>query len=342
MDRPRTLDGRRPDRSWDVASAVLLLALAVLMGSTFRDYGVTADEGVQQRYGRRIVRWYATLGGDRSATEKSNLYLYGGAFELAAQAVQRVSPLGVYESRHLANATFGLAGIVAAWGLGRCLAGAAAGFASALFLALTPGYYGHVFANPKDVPFAALYTAAAWAILRAAERDRLRPLSGRVALAGVAVGLRPACASTASCWSAFAALLWGASGWTEVAASCHPGARPSSSASPSRCCCVVAWAVMLACWPWAQVAPSASCPRAADVLRFRRQSRPVRRRESRRARCRARYVPKLFALTLPEFYPVACALGVFEPLRAGGFAARRPDAVGPARRLGGGAGRAAR
>ncbi len=138
------------------------------MGSTFRDYGVTADEGVQQRYGRRIVRWYATLGGDRSATERNNLYLYGGAFELAAQAVQRVSPLGVYESRHLANATFGLAGIVAAWGLGRLLCGPAAGFASALFLALTPVYYGHCFANPKDVPFAAFYAAAAWAILRAA------------------------------------------------------------------------------------------------------------------------------------------------------------------------------
>jgi hypothetical protein len=322
VGRPRTLDGRRPDRSWDLASAVLL-------GSTFRDYGVTADEGVQQRYGRRIVRWYATLGGDRSATEKSNLYLYGGAFELAAQAVQRVSPLGVYENRHLANATFGLAGIVAAWGLGRCLAGAAAGFASALFLALTPGYYGHVFANPKDVPFAALYTAAAWSIL-SAERDRLRPLSWRVVLAGAAVGLAAGVRVNGLVLAGFAALLWAATGWTErrgLVPSRHEALRLGLSLAVL---CAVAWAVMLACWPWAQLAPLRHPVRAlAQFSDFAGNPVLFDGEIVASSSLPRTYVAKLFALTLPEFYLAAFALGAAS-LAAGGFAVagtRRVKAV---------------
>src|SRR5512132_3377102 len=157
MRPPGPPEGRGRARAWDACSAVLLVVLLALVATTFLDYGITADEGVQQRYGRRIVRWYATLGHDRAATEANNLFLYGGAFELVVQAAEAFSPLGVYDTRHLVNALFGVAGIAGAWGLGRLLGGPPAGFLSALFLALTPGYYGHCFANPKDIPFAALY-----------------------------------------------------------------------------------------------------------------------------------------------------------------------------------------
>jgi hypothetical protein len=313
---------------WDAATAGLLLALAVLMSATVLDYGVTADEGVQQRYGRRVVRWYLTLGGDRSATEKNNLFLYGGAFELAAQAVQRVSPLGVYDSRHIANAGFGLGGIVAAWGLGRLLGGPAAGFASALFLALTPVYYGHCFANPKDVPFAAFYAAAAWAILRAAG-DRLRPFSGRVALAGVAVGLTAGVRVNGIVLVAFAGLLWGASGWAE-GRGFLPSRRETFRMGLSLAVLlVVAWAVMLACWPWAQVEPLRH-PLLALRTFSDFQGNPVLfEGEGVASTALPRhYVPKLFALTLPEFYAVAGALGIFG-LFAGGLShgARRRRAA---------------
>jgi hypothetical protein len=302
---------RRPDRTWDMASAGLLLAVAVVMGSTVLDYGITADEGVQQRYGRRLVRWYTTLGHDRSATERNNLYLYGGAFELAAQAAEKVSPLGVYESRHLANAAVGFAGIVAAWGLGRCLAGSAAGFGAALFLSLTPGYYGHAFANPKDIPFATLYAAAAWSIL-SASKARLRPASGRVVLAGALVGLAAGVRVNGMVLVPFAAILWAATGWAE-------GRRLASSRGEAvrlglslLVVLIVAWTVMLGCWPWAQLSPLANPVRGLRAFSdFQGIAVFFDGELFASTHLPRSYVPKLLALTLPEFYFVAFALGTF-------------------------------
>jgi hypothetical protein len=288
---------------------VLLVVLVVLMGSTFLDYGVTADEGVQHRYGRRIVRWYATLGVDTSATEANNLFLYGGAFELAAQAVERVSPFGIYDTRHLVNAAFGLGGVVAAYGLARLLAGAAAGFLAALFLALTPMYYGHCFANPKDIPFAALYVFAAWSIVWATD-DRLRLPTPRVVLAGVAVGLAAGVRVNGMVLVGFAALLWGASAWAE-GRGFFPSRREAFRVGLSLAVLLtVAWIVMLACWPWAQVDAFRNPFRAmmafadfhGNPVLF--EGRGVASDDLPR-----HYVPKLFALTLPEFYLPAFGLG---------------------------------
>src|SRR5204863_23391 len=52
---------------WRAVSAALVVALAGVMLATVLDYGMTGDEGVQHRYARRVLRWYATLGADRSA-----------------------------------------------------------------------------------------------------------------------------------------------------------------------------------------------------------------------------------------------------------------------------------
>src|SRR5262249_39739558 len=151
-------------------------------------YGITWDEGMHNRYGRRVVRWYTSLGGDTGATDPNGLYFYGGLFELAAYGAERVSPLGLYETRHLVNVLFRFVGFVAAWGLGAHLGGPAAGFLSAFFLALTPAFYGHAFANPKDIPLASLFALAAWVALRASERGLA--LGWREALpSGVAIGL---------------------------------------------------------------------------------------------------------------------------------------------------------
>jgi hypothetical protein len=313
---PGLHEGPGPDRCWNAASAALLLVLVVLMGSTFRDYGVTADEGVQHRYGRRIARWYTTLGADRSATDtNNNLFLYGGAFELAAQAVERASPLGVYDTRHLVNVAFGLAGILAAWGQARFLGGAAAGFLSAFFLSLTPSYYGHCFANPKDIPFAALYALAAWAILRAAD-DRQRPVSPRIVVAGVAVGLAAGVRVNGLALVGFAGLLWGASGWTE-----GRGVLPSRREAlriglTLAVLLAIAWVVMLACWPWAQLDPLGNPLRALGAFSDF-QGNPVLFEGAGvpSSDLPRRYVPELFALTLPEFYLPALGLGALGAAR---------------------------
>ena len=72
---------------------------------------------------------------------------------------RRVSPLGTYETRHLLNGLVGLFGLFVTWRLACSVASGRAGLLALALLATTPAYYGHMFINPKDIPFAAALTA---------------------------------------------------------------------------------------------------------------------------------------------------------------------------------------
>ena len=47
-------------RAFDIASLLLLVALAVIAIFTYHDYAISNDEGVQQRYGGLILDYYAS------------------------------------------------------------------------------------------------------------------------------------------------------------------------------------------------------------------------------------------------------------------------------------------
>src|SRR4051794_1743329 len=151
----------RRDRFWNRLAVVLFAIVALLVLATFRDYGVTWDEDVHFYYGFKVLDFYLSLGRDTSYLGFENLYTYGAGFDLLTAALSRVSPLGAWETRHLVDALIGLCGIVGTWRVARLLAGPRAGLLAALLLALTPNYYGHMFNNPKDIPFA---TALIWSL----------------------------------------------------------------------------------------------------------------------------------------------------------------------------------
>src|SRR5580692_3862586 len=167
------------DRIWDRLSAAVLIAVAVLVFLTFTDYGVTWDEDVHNWYGIFALDYYLSLFADQRALNWLNLYNYGAAFDMVAAALNKFSPLGVYETRHLLNGLVGLFGLAGCWKLGRALGGPRAGFIALVFLLLTPNYYGQMFNNPKDIPFA---VGGVWAtyymvrILPALPRPPLRLL----------------------------------------------------------------------------------------------------------------------------------------------------------------------
>jgi len=97
-------------------------------------------------------------------------------------------PIGVYETRHFVNAVFGFLGILYAYKLGNHVSGPKAGFFSALFLAVMPGFYGQMFNDSKDIPFAALFSIALYNILRT--YNQLPKVSYRLVVeVGVAIGL---------------------------------------------------------------------------------------------------------------------------------------------------------
>src|SRR5271167_557461 len=147
---------RRPDQEafWDRLSLGLILLAAALALLTFRDYGVTWDEDAHNWYGNLVLDYYLSFLDDKSALHWQDLYNYGAVFDATAAALNRVSPIGTYETRHLLNALVGVLGLVGCCKLGRAVGGARVGFVATLLLLLTPNYYGQMFNNPKDIPFA--------------------------------------------------------------------------------------------------------------------------------------------------------------------------------------------
>jgi hypothetical protein len=104
---------------WDQLSLVIVLVAIALVLSTFRDYGVTWDEDVHNWYGNFVLDYYLSLFGDKTALHWRDLYNYGAVFDTVAAALNRVSPIGVYETRHLLNGLVGTLGLIGCWKLGR-------------------------------------------------------------------------------------------------------------------------------------------------------------------------------------------------------------------------------
>ena len=253
---------RVSEKRWVFLSYGLFLCLGLVILATFLDYGLTYDEEVAKWYGRFILRWYSTLFRDKSALNYYDLYLYGGFFETIAQSIvsisQRVLPLGVYETRHLVTALFGFLAVFCAYKLGAHLSGPCAGFFSALFLVLTPRFYGDIFNNSKDVPFAALFSVALYCILRSySELPRVSiRTTGKLGLViGLALGVRIGgvilFAYLAAFWMA-----WLFSQWIQGLLAKHELLTTSTRLACSLILTIiVGWSVMLVWWPWAQVAP---------------------------------------------------------------------------------------
>src|SRR5216683_915854 len=182
---------RRP--LWDHLAFALFVAAAALMLATFTDYGVTWDEDVHNWYGVYVLEYYLSFFRDLRSVEWGDVNNYGAAFDMTAAALNHLSPFGVYETRHLLNGIVGVVGIIGAWKLGRCLAGPRAGFIAALFLLLTPNYYGQMFNNPKDIPFAVGMVWSLYYMARLAPelpRPTWRTLAGLGFAAGMTLGIR--------------------------------------------------------------------------------------------------------------------------------------------------------
>ena len=175
-------------RRWTWLFYFLLGLYLILIIWTFRDYGVTWDEQWHSTYGEYILQWYQSHFRDWSAVNYWLLKYYGGFFDVVAQIATRGSRFGEYETRHLVSALFGLIGVAGAFKLGRYLGGPLAGFLAALFLVLTPRFYGHSFFNPKDLPFASLYLVSLYYIIQSV-RYLPRIPRGLIVRLGIAIGL---------------------------------------------------------------------------------------------------------------------------------------------------------
>ena len=155
---------------------------------TFRDYGLGWDDYTHSQYGELLLKLYGSGFADQRALSFVNLYKYGGGFDMAAALVAKILQFDLFETRRLVGACVGIVGLIATWRIGRHLGGPIAGLIALVLLATCPLYYGHMFMNPKDSPFAVAMAILLLGLVRAFEQYP-RMTIRTSALVGVGFGL---------------------------------------------------------------------------------------------------------------------------------------------------------
>jgi hypothetical protein len=177
--------------SWLNANRLLLLAAGLLFLFTAGDYGDSWDEKVRSDEGEKKLAYYEALfSGDWETVREigSRKDYYPGFHDLNLAVLKRISPLGDHLTGNLFSAFLGLLTIAGAMALARRMGGGAAAFLTGIFLLTWPRFYGHVFINPKDIPFAFGYI---WSLCFLFDwfRRKTVPAWTTVLLSGLAIGV---------------------------------------------------------------------------------------------------------------------------------------------------------
>ena len=172
--------------------AILLMIMLFTVFIEANDFGLTVDEPAQNSYGHAVLSWYLTLGKDDSFLGFSpNQYMpeHGPFFEVIVAGAQELFGHEWY-TRAVVSGLAGIVGVVAIALCGYELGGYWLAFIAALFLWLYPRYFGSIFNNSKDIPFAAVMTLILWAVLLLVKQwDDKRRLVRNSMLVGLFIGM---------------------------------------------------------------------------------------------------------------------------------------------------------
>jgi hypothetical protein len=176
------------ERLADCAAVAILAAVAIAALATFRDYGLGWDDFTHAQMGEKLIALFASGFRDTEALSFVNLYMYGGGFDMLAALLAKTLPFGLFETRRLVGAGVGLVGLFATWRLARRVGGPSAGLMALTLLAVCPIFYGHMFMNAKDAPFAVAMAVLLLGLVRVIE-DYPSPSRASVVLFGLGLGL---------------------------------------------------------------------------------------------------------------------------------------------------------
>ncbi len=180
--------GQSTERVADGLALAIIGAVAILAAFTFRDYGLGWDDYVHAEYGGLLLNLYSSGFTDHRALSFVNLYAYGGGFDLLSALAAKVLPFDLFETRRLMGAVIGIIGISLTWRLGRRVGGPLTGLIAVALLVTCPLYYGNMYINAKDSPFAVAMVFLTLSLVRAFE-DYPRPSPITCAMVGIAAGL---------------------------------------------------------------------------------------------------------------------------------------------------------
>ena len=288
----------------------MLAVVALVTAATFRDYGLGWDDYTHSQYGDLLLALYSSGFRDQRALSFVNLYKYGGGFDMASALAAKVLPFGLFETRRLIGAVVGIIGLIATWRIGRRLGGPTAGLLALVLLAACPLYYGHMFMNAKDAPFATAMAVLLLGMVRAFE-EFPSPNPRTVALAGTGIGLvfGSRILGGIAAPYALAAFLLIVIGEARLSGFRKSAARAGEFVWRLLPALVLGYLIMGLLWPWSILAPL-NPMRAAEYFDtfFEKPWREMYAGKLYAVTAMpASYLPHLFALKLPE---IMLALGL--------------------------------
>jgi hypothetical protein len=316
--------------SWRQIALLGLALMVLVIVATFRDYGITWDAHYHMANGEHVLAYYASLFADRSVLTYHNLYLYGGLFDGIVALANLFSPLGNYETSHLLNALVGLIGAVGAWKLANVLGGPRAALLAATLLLVMPTWYGHMFNNPKDIPFAAAMTWTLYYMARLGDELPSPRWSSIVKLglaAGLTMGMR---VGGVLVFFYLAVMLASVLVLQARATGLAPAMREALrlgglAVLPAF---AIAYGVMLICWPWAQQDPIHNPLNALRLFSHIKWDINVlfEGRLVNSLNLPADYLPVYIAVKLPEIVLILLLLAL--PVSLGAFLVSKATAAG--------------
>ncbi len=294
------------DRAWPWIAAAIAAGLVLLIHD---DFGPTWDEGIQDRYGRLCLRYFASGGADGGHAELEDLRIYGPLVEMLLVGM-RGGGEADFTLRHLG---LGLLAVLTIPALARFCRpwGAALGACAVLILWSMPRFLGHAFNNSKDLPFlvgVCFTMATLLQLLLDARLGRARVLAFGLAL-GLTLSVRPGGAP-------LLALLCGCG--LLLARALRVGALASGLGSLRRAwlrltgAAALAWMVMVLPWPWAHASPLLHPIEAmTQAMRFQRSYEVLFEGQTLESHLLPwYYLPKYLLLVTPPAYLVLALLAL--------------------------------
>ena len=317
-------------QTYDRVALGTLALIAVIAAFTFRDYGLGWDDYTHSQYGELLLAFYASGFSDTRALSFVNLYLYGGGFDIAAALLAKILPFDLFETRRLAGAAVGILGLAVTWRIARRIGGPRAGLFALVLLAACPLYYGHMFINPKDVPFAVAMAVLLLGLVRVLD-EYPKPSWPTVLILGLGFGL----SIGSRIMGGFGAITVLAALALIVAVEARAQSLRTAGARLGVCLlrllpgAIIAYAVMALVWPWAAVDPLNPLRAIGIFAHFFEKpwqelfagvlTTPPDMPRS--------YLPVLLALQLPEIFSTLGLAGT-----AGALVAAARGAIAPQRR----------
>ncbi|HWJ99411.1 MAG TPA: hypothetical protein VNR41_01755 [Xanthobacteraceae bacterium] len=254
----------------DLAACAVLCVVSVIALFTFRDYGLGWDDYSHSQYGEMLYSYYLSGFTDLRAFHFVNLHYYGGGFDIAATLLGKVLPFNMFDTRRLLGAVVGILGMVVVWRTARRLgsagfgsaesggteSGPLAGLAALLLIATAAPYYGHMFVNAKDTPFAVAMIFLIYSLVRAFD-EYPKPRASTILIFALALGLTigtRVIGLIAVAFAGIAFLFLIAGEWRQQ------GLRPALTRAVGFCgwlalALPLAYIVMGLIWPWSVRAP---------------------------------------------------------------------------------------